>query len=106
MATEPQPPAAFVVELGAAIGAALVAGYVRGRSDPRPWSLARISAHVAEAIVCGFLAVAISSAMQAASWIPSDDLRPVIGVSAGLGLLGTAFVSEALAAWVKRRAGQ
>lgn len=102
-----QPPApSLLVEIAAAVGAALVAGYVRGRQDPRPWSWARFAAYSAEAIVCGFLAVAVAAGMKAADWIPSDDLRVVVGVSSAFGLLGTAIISDALSAWVKRRAAQ
>lgn len=87
-------------ELAAATGAALLAGYVRAKSNPSPLSLGAIAARGAEAIVCGFLAIGISAAME---WA---DHRVTVGLSAGLGLLGAGVISDLATRWLTNRAGK
>lgn len=98
----PNPPAWWpaAYELAMATGAALLAGYVRAKSDPRPFSLASLSARAAEAVVCGFLAVGISAAMESA------DHRLTVGISAALGLLGTGLISDLATRWLSSRASK
>jgi hypothetical protein len=59
----------------------VLAGYVRARSNPTLLSLGSIAARVAEAIVCGFLAIGISAAMEGA------DHCVTVSLSEGFGLL-------------------
>lgn len=89
-------PAAY--ELAAAIGAATLAGYVRAKKNPQPWSVPSLIARAAEAIVCGCLAVAISAALA------TQDPRFAVGISAALGLLGTQAVSDLLMRLLSRKA--
>lgn len=98
--TPPGPwwPAAY--ELAMAAGAAFLAGYVRAKADPRPFSLPSLAARAAEAIVCGFLAVGVSAALATA------DQRLTVGVSAALGLLGTGVISDLATRFLASRAGK
>lgn len=104
MNLEPPPPGALLpaaVEFGLASVCALLAGYVRARKSPAPFSLESLAGRSAEAVVCGFLAVGISALLEA------KDVRIVVGISAALGLLGTGLISEllerAIASRAKRR---
>ncbi len=81
-----------------AIGAALLAGYLRARQNPEPFTLACLTARVAEAIVCGALSIGIAGYME---WA---DPRVTVGLSAGLGLLGTAFITDTIARVAAKRA--
>ena len=83
-----------------ATGAAFLAGYVRAKADPRPFSLPSIAARAAEAIVCGFLAIGISAGLDAV------DQRLTVGISAGLGLLGTGVISDLATRFLAARAGK
>jgi lambda family phage holin len=89
MATD-QGPGQLAVEMASAIAAAAVAAYVRARGAPSAWTLPAIAARVAEAVVCGFLAISAASLMQ---W---TDPRTTVGFSAGLGLLGTEAIRDLL----------
>lgn len=91
-----QNPGQMVGEIAAAVGSAAVAAYVRARGDAKPWSLAGISARIAEAIVCGFLAVSTAAFME---W---TDPRTSVGLSAAFGLIGT----EALRDFIMRLAAK
>lgn len=91
-------PAAY--ELAVASGAAFLAGYVRAKSDPRPFSLPSLAARASEAVVCGFLAVGISAAME------SVDHRLTVGISAALGLLGTGLISDLATRFLAARASK
>jgi hypothetical protein len=91
-------PAAY--ELAMATAAAFVAGYVRAKADPKPFSLPSICARAAEAVVCGFLAVGISAAME------TVDHRLTVGISAALGLLGAGVISDLATRFLAARAGK
>lgn len=96
----PQPwlPAAY--ELAMATGAAFLAGYVRAKADPRPFSLPSLAARAAEAVVCGFLAIGIAAGLDAV------DERLTVGISAALGLLGTGVISDLATRFLAARAGK
>lgn len=96
----PQPwlPAAY--ELAMATGAAFLAGYVRAKADPRPFSLPSLAARAAEAVVCGFLAIGIAAGLDAV------DQRLTVGISAALGLLGTGVISDLATRFLAARAGK
>ena len=87
-----------IYELTTAAGAAFLAGYVRAKNDPRPFSLASLGARAAEAVVCGFLAIGISAAME------NVDQRLTVGISAGLALIGTGVLSDLATRWMAARA--
>jgi hypothetical protein len=87
-------------ELATAAGAAFLAGYVRAKADPRPFSLPSLCARGAEAVVCGFLAIGISAAMD------QVDHRLTVGISAALGLLGTGVISDLATRFLAARAGK
>ena len=99
MADAPNP-GPILIEAIATTGAALLAGYVRGRGNPKPLSLDSLCARVCEAVVCGALASGIASVIEA------DGVRVTVALSAALGLLGAGVIGDALAAWVQRRAGR
>lgn len=102
MSSDPTPgpwwPALY--ELAMATGAAFVAGYVRAKADPKPFSLPSLAARVAEAVVCGFLAILVAALMEKA------DPRITVGVSAAFGLLGTGVISDLATRWMASRAGK
>lgn len=79
-------------ELIAAVGAAAIAGYVRGSRSAQPWTLARVVARIADAVVIGFFTVGIAGYLE---W---SDTRTSIGLAAALATVGT----EALSAGVVR----
>lgn len=83
-----------------ASGAALLAGYVRARENPKPLTLPALGARCAEAIVCGAIAMGVSAAMD------NFDHRLTVGVSAGLGLIGTGVLSDLATRWLASRAGK
>lgn len=91
-------PAAY--ELAMATGAAFMAGYVRAKADPRPLSLPSLAARMAEAIVCGFLAIGVSAALE-----PIDQ-RLTVGISDALGLIGTGVISDLATRWLAARANK
>lgn len=100
--TPPSPgpwwPAAY--ELAMATGAALLAGYVRARQNPEPFSLPALAAKSAEAVVCGCLAIMVAALLETA------DPRITVGISAALGLLGTGLISDLATRWLSARAGK
>ncbi len=86
-----------IYELATATGAAFLAGYVRAKADPRPFSLPSLAARASEAIVCGFISIGVSS------WMQSTDPRLTVGVSAGLGLIGTGVISDLVVRFMAAR---
>jgi hypothetical protein len=94
----PGPLLPTAVELAMATGAAMIAGYVRARQNPEPLSLPALAARVAEAVVCGCLAVMVAALMETA------DPRVTVGLSAALGLLGTGLLSDLATRWLASRA--
>lgn len=98
--SEAHSPPPVLYELLASTAAALLAGYVRGRLSPRPWSFPAIVSRVCEAVVCGFIAAGVSG------WLGTEDPRVTVGVSAALGLLGTGALAELLTSWVRARTGK
>lgn len=87
-------------ELAMASGAAFLAGYVRAKADPRPLSLASMTARCAEAVVCGCIAIGVSA------WLEAVDPRATVGLSAALGLIGTGVISDLVMRWMAARAGK
>lgn len=83
-----------------ASGAAFLAGYVRAKADPRPFSLASLAARTAEAVVCGVIAIGVSA------WLEAVDPRATVGLSAALGLIGTGVISDLVVRWMTTRAGK
>jgi hypothetical protein len=49
-------------------------------------------------VVCGFLAIGISAAME------NVDQRLTVGISAGLALIGTGVLSDLATRWMAARA--
>lgn len=99
MADSP-PPGAWlpaITELAMASGAALLAGYVRAKQDPKPFSLAALAVKCAEAVVCGAIAIGI------AAYLKTGDPRLTVGLSAGLGLIGTGVLSDLVVRWMASR---
>ncbi len=94
--TGPWWPAAY--ELGVATGAALLAGYVKAKQNPQPFSLAAFGARCAEAVVCGSIAMGIAAALG------SFDQRLTVGISAGLALIGTGVLSDLTTRFLRNRA--
>ncbi|MBS7793079.1 phage holin family protein [Roseococcus sp. SDR] len=97
----PQPPPGMlpaVYELALAGGSALLAGYVRARKSPAPFSLESLAARCAEAVVCAVIAIGVSAFLEA------KDVRVIVGLSAALGLLGTGLISELLERAIASRA--
>jgi hypothetical protein len=86
------------VEVALASGAALLAGYVRAKTEPKPLTLASFVARAGEAFVCGFIAVGLSS------WMQWGDPRTTVGLAAGLGLMGTSFISDLIVRLAQRHA--
>lgn len=88
-------PAAY--ELAMASGAALLAGYVRAKSNPAPFTVASLAVKCAEAVVCGALAIGV------AAYLETSDPRLTVGLSAALGLIGTGVISDLVVRWVAAR---
>jgi len=89
----------YADEAAVSVGVALVAGYLRAR-EARPWTLASVAARVAEAVVCGCIAMALSA------HVGGDDPRLTAGISAGLGLLGTTTLTDFAARLAARWPGR
>ncbi len=85
-------------EVGVAIIAASIAAYVRGRHDPNPFGFWSFVARMAEAIVCGFLAIGLAGVME---W---TDPRTTVGLAAAFGLLGTGVLGDLILKLAKRKA--
>lgn len=86
-----------VRELIAAVGSAAIAGYVRGSRSAQSWTVARITARLADAVVCGFLTVGIAGYLE---W---TDTRTTVGLSAALGMVGTEMIGAAVVRLFKAR---
>lgn len=95
-------PAAY--ELAMASGAALLAGYVREKANPKPFSLAALGVRCAEAVVCGFLAAGIAVAI--AAYFKVSDPRMTVAISSALGLIGTGVISDLVVRWIAARASK
>ena len=89
--------AALGLELLSAVGAALVAGYVRAKREPRVAWWWTMLARIGDAVVCGCLTVAIVAVME---W---HDIRTTVGVAAALGLIGTNTLSDLIVRWAERQ---
>lgn len=89
----------FLKEVTVATIAAAVGAYVRAKRHPRPLSWPSVGVGLAEATVCGFLAVGASGLMD---W---EDSRSATGLAAAMGLLGTKFVSDGLIKMFSRYSG-
>jgi hypothetical protein len=98
--TDPPESGSALAEMLASIGAALLAGYVRGRHNPRPLSFPSFFARTCEAIVCGCIASGLSVVIDIA------DARVTVALSAALGLVGASLIGDILADWIKRRAAR
>jgi hypothetical protein len=85
-------------EIAAAAGAALIAAWVRSRNEPSAWTLRALLGRVAEAVVCGFLAVGI------AGFLGWSDPRTTVGLSAGLSLLGTGALADLILKFASKKA--
>ena len=88
--------ARLLLDVSAASGAAMVAGYARRKQASR-WSVDGIAAMVAEAVACGLLAVFIASVMD---WA---DRRAYVGLAAALALIGTNALSDLALSLAKRK---
>jgi hypothetical protein len=88
---------AIGLEMLSAVGAALVAGYVRAKREPRVVWWWTMLARMGDAVVCGCLTVAIVSVME---W---QDVRATVGVAAALGLIGTNTLSDLIVRWAERQ---
>lgn len=86
-----------LLEWGMASAAAGVAGYVKAKGEPRPFSLPSLTAKVAEAIVCGFIAAGI------AAYLETRDPRMTVAISSALGLIGTGVLSDLVVRWMTTR---
>jgi hypothetical protein len=94
----------LATEVALASVAALLAGYVREKANPRPFSLAALGVRCAEAVVCGFLAAGIAVAI--AAYFRVSDPRMTVAISSALGLIGTGVISDLVVRWIAARASK
>lgn len=87
------------LEVLAATGSALVAGYVRARGEPCAWHWRAVLARLAEAVVCGLISVGVST------WMGWTDARLGLALSAGVGLIGTQALTDLVVRVFQKRVG-